>query len=236
MGKFQSQKTDYLDMDKLYEQYKPLMNSIFKKFTKYTNVFKNPQDFEDLKSQIEFEFIKLCNEYNPARGVDFPGFIKIHLQQRVYHYTTKLQRRVSYESTLPDKTYDDSDTPMMNLNNTLDLIDEDSDKEFDYIERLESLDWRAITGKKHRHLVESILYEHRTLEDIAELEGVPLKVVRLRLHFVCERLKEFEDKRQEYSDLRTRRPDITFEEFLEHKKKLSKIPRKSIILKKDDEE
>ena len=72
MGKFQSQKTDYLDMDKLYEQYKPLMNSIFKKFTKYTNVFKNPQDFEDLKSQIEFEFIKLCNEYNPARGVDFP--------------------------------------------------------------------------------------------------------------------------------------------------------------------
>ena len=137
---------------------------------------------------------------------------------------------------MPDKTYDDSDTPMMNLNNTLDLIDEDSDKEFDYIERLEGLDWRAITGKKHRHLVESLLYEHRTLEDIAELEGVPLKVVRLRLHFVCERLKEFEDKRQEYFDLKTRRPDITFEEFLEHKKKLSKIPRKSILLKKDDEE
>ena len=46
MGKFESQKTDYLDIDKLYEQYKPLMNSIFKKFTKYTNVFHDSSDYE----------------------------------------------------------------------------------------------------------------------------------------------------------------------------------------------
>lgn len=235
MGKFESQKTDYLDVDKLYEQYKPLMNSIFKKFLKYTNVFKNTQDYEDLKSQIEFEFVKLCNEYTPTRGVDFPGFIKMHLQQRVYHYVTKLQKRASMEGVVVSKSFEDSDQPMVNLDNSLELIDEDAIKDFDRIEALSSLDWRAITGKKHRHLLEAILYEGRTVEEIAELEGVHVKVVRLRLHFACERLKEFNDRKEEYLDLRKRRPDVTFEEFLQIKKQMSKIPRTPIILKEEQE-
>lgn len=233
MGKFESQKTDYLDIDKLYEQYKPLMNSIFKKFTKYTNVFHDSSDYEDLKSQIEFEFVKLCNEYTPTRGVDFPGFIKMHLQQRVYHYVTKLQKRVSMETTVTSRTFDDSDQPMMDLDNSLELVDEDAMKDFEKIEALASLDWRAITGKKHRHLLEAILYEHKSIEEIAELEGVPIKVVRLRLHFACERLKEFNDKKTEYSDFSQRRPDISFEEFLQIKKQMSKIPRTPIILREE---
>ena len=235
MGKFESQKTDYLDIDKLYEQYKPLMSSIFKKFVKYTNALKNTQDYEDLKSQIELEFVKLCNEYTPTRGVDFPGFIKMHLQQRVYHYVTKLQKRTSMEGVVTSKPFEDSEQPMVNLDNSLELIDEDTIKDFDKIEALSSLDWRAITGKKHRHLLEAVLYEGKTIEEIAELEGVSVKVVRLRLHFACERLKEFNDRKEEYLDLRKRRPDVTFEEFLQIKKQVSKIPRTPIIAEGEPE-
>lgn len=232
MGKFENQKTDYLDVDKLYEQYKPLMNSIFKKFTKYTNVFQNSFDYEDLKSQIELEFMKLCSEYNPTRGVDFPGFIKMHLQQRVYHYVTKLQKRASMEMPITYRAFDDNDQPMVDLDNSLELIDEDTMKEFERIEALASLDWRAVTGKKHRHLIESILYEKKSIEEIAELEGVPVKVIRLRLHFACERLREFNDRKVEYSDFCKRRPDISFDEFIQIKKQMNKIPRTPIILKK----
>jgi hypothetical protein len=138
------------------------------------------------------------------------------------------------ESTITSRTFDDSDQLMMDLDNSLELVDEDAIKDFEKVEALASLDWRAINGKKHRHLLEAILYEGKSIEDIAESEGVPIKVVRLRLHFACERLKEFNDKRAEYSDLRQRRPDISFEEFLRIKKQMSKIPRKPIILKEDN--
>ena len=234
MGKFESQKTDYLDSDKLYEQYQPLMNSIFKKFLKYTDVFKTSQDYEDLKSQIDFEFVKLCSEYTPTRGVDFPGFIKIHLQQRVYHYITKLQKRVLMEGVVTvSKSSEDDDQPMVDLDNSLELIDENTIKDFNKADALSSLDWRAITGKKHRRLLESILYEGKTIEEIAALEEVSVKVVRLRLHFACSRLKEFNDRKEEYLDLKKRRPDVTFEDFLQIKKQMSKIPRTPIILKEE---
>lgn len=236
LGKFESQKTDYLDVDKLYEQYKPLMNSIFKKFLRYSNLFNDSSDYEDLKSQIELEFIRLCREYNPTRGVDFPGFLKIHLQQRVYHYITKVQKRASRESILTHRTFDDNDQPMLDLDNSLNLIDEDAIREFEKIEAMASLDWRAVTGKKHRHLLEAILYEGKTVEEIAELEGVPINVVRLRLHFACERLREFNDRKKEYYDLKDRHPDLSFEEFLQMKKQMDKIPRKSIILKEIQED
>ena len=88
-------KKDYLDTNKLIEDYSPLMKSIYKTFSKFNNLFHTAQDFEDLESQIQYEFLRLCSEYNPARGVDFPGFIKFHLQQRVYHHVTKLQRTKS---------------------------------------------------------------------------------------------------------------------------------------------
>lgn len=230
MGKYQKGKTDYLDPDKLYEQYQPLMGSIYARFSKYNGIFHCQADYEDLKSQIELEFARLCHEFNPARGVDFPGYVKIHLQQRVYHYITKLQRRLKYEGTIVGKTYDDSDNPVLDFDNTTELIDEESIKAFERVEALASLDWRAILGKKHKRMIECVLYEHKTLEEIAEQEGVAIKVVRLRLHFACERLKQWYQRQEEYQAFRALNPGYTFEDFMAYKRQVSKIPRQPIIL------
>lgn len=223
-------KPEYLDVNMLFEQYQPLMGSIYSRFSKYNGLFNCSADYEDLKSQIEFEFVKLCSAYDPTRGVDFPGYIKIHLQQRVYHYITKLQRRTNTEVTSYGKTFDDSDNNMMDFDNTTELIDEDSIRAFERVEALASLDWRAIVGKKHKRLIESILYEGKTIEDIAVQEGVVVKVIRLRLHFACERLRQWHQRQEEYDIFKLNNPEITFDDFLKYKRQVQKLPKHPVIL------
>lgn len=232
MGKCQKTKTDYLDADKLFEQYKPLMGSIYARFSKYNGrLFTCQADYEDLKSQIELEFVRLCSEFDPTRGVDFPGYVKIHLQQRVFHYITKTQRRVNAESTSSGRTFDDSDNVLTDFDNTTELIDEDSIREFERVEALASLDWRAIVGKKHKRLIEDILFDHRTIEEIAEKEGVAVKVVRLRLHFACERLKQWYHRQEEFDIFRQINPSYTFDDFLQYRRQIQRIPKTPIVLK-----
>lgn len=185
-----SNKEDYLDIEKLMVAYTPLMKSIYKRFSRFNNLFHTQADYEDLEAQIQFEFVKLCNEYNPARGVDFPGFIKFHLQQRVYHHVTKLQKVRQKETLVYTREYDGEQDDSIDFDNSQNLIDEDSIKAFERVEALASLDWNVISGKKHKWLIEQILFEHKTLEEIAAEEGVAIKVIRLRLYFACNYLME----------------------------------------------
>lgn len=185
-----SAKNNYLDINKLIEDYSPLMKSIYKKFAKFNNLYHSYDDYEDLEAQIQFEFVKLCKEYNPTRGVDFPGFIKFHLQQRVYHHVTRLQRTRQKETVAYGREYDGEMEESVNFDNLLELADEDADKEFEKVEAIASLDWTALQSKKHKWLVEAILLEQKSLEEIAKEEGVSLKVIRLRLYSVCNILIE----------------------------------------------
>lgn len=189
-----------LDVEALYKQYKPLMKSIYKKFSHYNNVFTSDSDFEDLQRQIEFEFVRLCREYDPTRGVDFPGFIKSHLQQRVYHYVTKFKKTQYKEIVSPPKTDEDTES-YMDFSNTDELVDMDADKAIERVEALACLNWDIISGKKHRKLINDILYNQKTLEEIAQEEHVSLKTIRLRLHFVCKKLIEYEESQQDSYDV-----------------------------------
>jgi len=230
-SKYSKIKTNYLDIDALFEQYKPLMGSIYKRFSRYNGVFNNQADYEDLRSQIEFEFIKLCNEFDPTRGVDFPGFIKFHLQQRVYHHITKVQKLQSKESASCSRVFDsDGDSSAMEFDNTLDLIDEDSIKSLERVEAMASLDWRAIVGKKHKYLIESVLYEGKTIEEIAFQEGVVVKVIQLRLHFACERLKEWCKNQEYYMEYKKVHPEVPWEDFVAMRKQVQKIKRTPIVI------
>ena len=178
---------DYLDLDKLMKDYSPLMKSIYKKFAKFNNLYHSSSDYEDLEAQIQFEFVKLCSEYNPTRGVDFPGFIKFHLQQRVFHYVTKLQKSRQKETVAYSRDYDGEQDESVDFDNMSELIDEQSKSEFDRIEALASLDWSVIQSEKQRYLVKAILYEYKSIEELAKEEGVSNSVVRLNtsaFHFV----------------------------------------------------
>lgn len=237
-------KENYLDMDKLIVNYTPLMKSIYKRFSKFNNLFHSQSDYEDLEAQIQFEFVKLCNEYNPARGVDFPGFIKFHLQQRVYHHVTKMQKIRQKETVVYSREYDGEHDDSVDFYNTQDLVDEDSIKEFEKIEALACLDWNAITGKKHKWLIEAVLFEGKTLEEIAAEEGVGIKVIRLRLYFACNYLIEHAKKLEEMEKVRELQSN-TFKSLLNSNEEdfslleVVRIPivtRTPIILKKENKD
>lgn len=218
MGTKKFCKTDYFDINKLRRVYSPLIASIYNFFSKYNYVYSCRHDYDDLKSQIELEFIRLCREYNPARGVDFPGYIKFHLQQRVYHYVMKAKDYRKAEAQYPQGYNNYDGDASSDFENLKELVDEAQVMLHERAEALASLDFSVLPTSKHRLLVEQVLLEKRSLESIAYYNGESLREVKARLAECCESLRkhaevlETKEKYQEFKE-RTKNKDLTFEEY-----------------------
>ena len=116
---------EFLDTEALLERFEPLLRSIHKKFCSYDGVFNTAEDQADLWAQIQYEFLRLRQTFDPRRGVDFPGYLKFHLQQRVYHYVTKQQKLSNMEQ--PIKSYsDDFEEKPREIENMPELVDEET--------------------------------------------------------------------------------------------------------------
>lgn len=81
------------EVDKLFFQYSKLRKKIVRdemsRFTYRDNesgrwVYDKAQ-LDDLKSYVDYQFVKLTKEYDPNSGVDFPGYIKSKLKLRTAH-------------------------------------------------------------------------------------------------------------------------------------------------------
>lgn len=167
--------TNIYDMDLMLEKYSNFLKSIVKKYSD-----QKALDADDLFAQAQLQFIELVKEYDSRRGVDFPGYIKIMLPKRFYHYVIKQTETHNKELLqLADKPTLDSDVP--------DYLYE---KELELIEGFASLNRGVVSGKKRNQLVDDILIHRKTIEEIAAEEGVTTKVIRLRLHFLCKRIME----------------------------------------------
>ena len=175
---------EFLDTEALLERFEPLLKSIHRRFMSYQDVFTNADDSSDLYSQIVFEFLKLRQTFDPKRGVDFTGYIKFHLQQRVYHYVIKHQKVVQSELSLADLTNDYDDKPV-DTENLIELADENSDKEFERIDAIASIPWKSLS-ENQSHLIRRVLIDHKSLEEIAKESKVTLKSVKQDLDELCE--------------------------------------------------
>lgn len=176
--------SNYLDPEKLHKDYLPLIKSLYKKFHTY---FDNPDDRMELYGQIEYEFNRLVMRYDPRRGVDFPCYIKRMLNQRVYHWVTKMNKVSSTEYCVDDVFADSYNEAC-------------TDDLFERAEAIASLSDKIVLGKKQRSLMKDVLVHGKSLEEIAGIEGVDVKVVRLRLHFLCKKLIEHNEELEEYTD------------------------------------
>jgi len=177
----------FLDEEKLLNDYQPLIKAVCKKFNNY---FTNNEDKMELYNQVLYEFNRLVVGYDPRRGVDFPCYIKRMLNQRVYHYVTKMIKKVI---NVEVKQGDIIDTVE---------IDPSIEREFEYIECINSIDPNLTLGKKHSRLLQDVLFKKKTLEEIAQKEGVDIKIIRMRLHFLCKRLREYSEKMEkEWGDI-----------------------------------
>lgn len=183
---------EYLDTDALLERFTPLLKSIHKQFCSYTGVFDTPDDISDLWSQIVYEFLRLKQNYDPKRGVDFPGYIKFHLQQRVYHYVTKKQKLVNTELGLRSYS-DDFEEKTVELENISDLIDTDTEIAIERAEAMASIPWGELS-ESQAQFVREVLIEHKSVETIARERRVTLKAVRTELDEVCDLLAKIHEQ------------------------------------------
>lgn len=179
---------EFLDTEALLERFKPLLASIHRRFLSYQGVFVNADDANDLYSQIVLEFLKLRQAFDPKRGVDFTGYIKFHLQQRVYHYVMKKQKVTLNEQTVKNCS-DDFDEKPMELENLAELVDDETPKEFERSEAIASIPWEDLSPEQCQ-LVDEILIKRRTVEDIAKERKVTIRSVKQQLEDVCEYLIE----------------------------------------------
>jgi hypothetical protein len=168
--------------EELLIQYEPLIKTVYKKYYVYCG---NAEDRLDLYSTIQLEFIQLVSEYDTRRGVDFPCYIKRMLNLRVLHYVTKCTDTYNKETLCEDvyATFPEGT---------------ETSYEFDKVEAFSSLDENIVLGDKQRQLLFDVLVNNKSLELIAKDEKTDIKVIRLRLHFLCKKLFNNSVEQEEY--------------------------------------
>ena len=175
---------EFLDTDALLLRFEPLLKSIYRHFCSFNGVFLNQEDTADLYSQIQLEFLRLRRTFDPKRGIDFPGYIKFHLQQRVYHYVVKKQKVTNHEQLI--KAYgENNEEQTIELENYASLVDESTEDDFEKIEALASIPWDKLTSDQAQ-LVQDILIHGETIESIAKRKKVSMKSIKQKLDEICE--------------------------------------------------
>lgn len=181
---------EFLDVDFLLEKYVPLFKSICRHFCSYAGILDNSDDIEDLYNQIQLEFVKLVRRYDPRRGVDFPGYIKFNLQNRVYYWVTRLQKVQNTEKlVLSDDEDEDIELDIVDLNHIKSYyneVDSSSDQEKFRIEAIMCIPWEKL-NEVDKDMVIDVL-NHFSLEDIARKRHTTIQAVRADFDRVCDLL------------------------------------------------
>ena len=178
---------EFLNIDFLLQKYSPLLKSLHRYFCSYSGILDQPSDVDDLYKQIEFEFIKLAKRYDPRRGVDFSGYIKLNLRHRIFYYVIKNQSQQKSELLLLQSS--DSDEPIEVDSLVEELYDESSEYALMRIEAMNSIPWEKITSDLDKSLILEIL-NHKSLEEIAKEKRINLASLRQRFNKLCEFLAE----------------------------------------------
>lgn len=178
---------EFLDKEFLLEKFTPLIQSLHRYFCSYAGILDQPADVADLYSQIQLEFLKLVQKYDPTRGVDFPGYVQFNLRYRVYYYVNKLQNRQNREHLLFRQDHSDNPINIDDVGESIwDKPDESVEQEIFRTEAIASIPWKDITDESDRQLIHEILIEHKTLHEIALSRHVLIKVVQQQFDRLCE--------------------------------------------------
>lgn len=182
---------EFLDKETLLVKFDPLIRSIHKYFCSYAGILDQQSDVQDLYHQIQLEFLNLAQRYDPKRGVDFPGYIKLNLRHRIYYYVTKIQKQNTYEYLSKPFGCDGGDYVWQ-----ADKPDKGVDEEFNRVEVLNSIPWDMLT-EIQRTLVVEVLYNHMALDQVAKAYGMPVKSVKDQFDRLCEMLMKLHNLRDE---------------------------------------
>ncbi|AMB18711.1 RNA polymerase sigma factor [Bacillus phage Eldridge] len=91
------------DVDKLFFQYKNLRVSLYNEYRDY---LQDHATQEELMSYIDEQFIRLVKEFSPNGAVDFPGYVKTKLHNRVKNSFVRSNYRNRKRIFIPRHEFD----------------------------------------------------------------------------------------------------------------------------------
>jgi len=90
-----AKQKDLKAMGELFNQFKPLLKSRSKKYSKYG------QKYEDVFQQAALIFILAVYDYKEEKNIPFAGYIKKRINWGLYHYYRRyMQRKIEIPSGL----------------------------------------------------------------------------------------------------------------------------------------
>lgn len=176
---------EFLNIDFLIQKYTPLLKSLHRYFCSYSGILDQPSDIDDLYKQIEFEFIRLAKRYDPRRGVDFSGYIKLNLRHRIFYYVIKNQSQQKSELLLLQDTDSSESIEIDSLVN--ELYDESTEQATLRFEAINSIPWDEITSDLDKFIIMEIL-NHKSLEEIAKEKRMNISTIKQRFDKLCTHL------------------------------------------------
>lgn len=165
---------EYLDAERALTRFTPLIESLLRKMRPWYGRYDNEQDIEDLRSNIQMEFLRLHERYNPAYGVDFPGYIKMNLERRVRYFVTRSQRR--YGQELLTFASDNANTSFAES-----VPDEKAEKDLERIDRVESVPVEDLDDAVYRDIIRQILVEGTDIYTLAARYNVSARSMASRI-------------------------------------------------------
>ena len=180
---------EFLNPEALLVDFAPLMKRIHQLFSQYYPFFNTPQAKEDLYSNIQMEFLILRREYDYTSGIDFEGYIKLTLQNRVYNrHIVPLKRRYQAE-TLNSEIWNTNQFSADGLEFESDSrsaqdIDEDAEIAFQNVIARESVPWELL-DETQRKIVELVL-SGESLPEVSRELGMKLKDTEITFEEILE--------------------------------------------------
>lgn len=175
---------EFLNPETLLQEYTPLMKSIFRMFVKYYPFFVTKEAKEDLWANIQLEFLSLRREYDYTRGVDFPGYITLTLQNRVYNrHIAQLKREHENEVVRSDVwdtnqfSTDGGEFENESEHRYTQDIDESAELAYENMLARNSVPWELFSDLQCE-IVERVLRK-KSLEDISAELGMKFSDVNL---------------------------------------------------------
>ena len=175
---------EFLDTETLLKNFEPLFKSLYRYFCSYNDVFNKREDMEDLYSQIQYEFIRLKDNYDPKRKVDFPGYINFYLRRQIYNYVKKNQKTNNYEKL--ERGFLSENDEDYRLGIVSSLEDEEAKYNLRYIEALESIPWDCL-NEEEVQIVEDVLIDKKSVQDICKARKLKENTVTNIINRVCKK-------------------------------------------------
>lgn len=164
---------EFLDPERALARFAPLIDSIVRQLKTWRSNNGSVCDPEDLRSLAQLEFLHLHSRYDPAYGVDFPGYIKFNLRRRVIYAIDRMQRRTGREMLAfsPD-----------GHRNVLELTaDNNAEDEMDRVEWVASVPFDAIEDADCRRIVSEVLVEGKDISAMARERGITVRSMAAKI-------------------------------------------------------